>query len=189
MIIGITGRSGSGKSYLSEILAEKLGMIHIDIDKISHEVLTFDESKKFLLNEFGPEVFENGNVNRKILGKIVFSSPEKLEKLNRFCQVEMEQKIDEIIASAKKPLILDYALLFGLKQFPICDVKILLKADFDIRFSRVKTRENITREYFLSRDSSLSDSDFDESKFDFVFNHITEDEVKSLVENLKSKIN
>ena len=99
MIIGITGRSGSGKSFLSDILAEKLDMIHIDIDKISHEVLTFDESKKFLLNEFGSEIFENGVVNRKKLGKIVFGEPEKLEKLNRFCQIEMEAKIDEIIAS------------------------------------------------------------------------------------------
>lgn len=189
MIIGITGRSGSGKSYLSDILAEKLDMIHIDIDKISHEVLTFDESKKFLLSEFGSEIFENGVVNRKLLGKIVFASPEKLEKLNRFCQIEMEEKIDEIISSAKKPLILDYALLFGLRQFESCDVKILLKADFDVRYSRVKTRENITREYFLSRDNSLSDSDFDDSKFDFVFNHISESEIDSLIQNLKSKTN
>lgn len=189
MIIGITGRSGSGKSYLSDILAEKLDMTHVDIDKISHEVLTFDESKKFLLNEFGPEVFENGVVNRKLLGKIVFASPEKLEKLNRFCQIEMEEKIDEIIASSTKPLILDYALLFGLRQFDSCDVKILLKADFDVRYSRVKTRENITREYFLSRDNSLSDSDFDDSKFDFVFNHISPEEIESLIQNLKSKTN
>ncbi len=189
MIIGITGKSGSGKSYLSDILAKKLDIIHIDIDKISHEVLTFDESKKFLLNEFGSDIFENGVVNRKALGKIVFSSPEKLEKLNRFCQIEMEKKIDEIIASATKPLILDYALLFGLAQFDLCDVKILLKADFDVRYSRVKTRENITREYFLSRDNSLSDLDYDESKFDFVFNHISPEEIEQLSQTLKTKIN
>jgi len=188
MIIGITGRSGSGKSFLSDILAEKLDMIHIDIDKISHEVLTFEESKKFLLNEFGSEIFENGVVNRKKLGKIVFGEPEKLEKLNRFCQIEMEAKIDEIIASATKPLILDYALLFGLKQFESCDIKILLKADFDVRYSRVKTRENITREYFLSRDSSLSDSDYNESLFDFVYHHISKEEIEELSKTLKSKL-
>ena len=105
MIIGITGRSGAGKSYLSEILAEKLDLIHIDIDKISHEVLSFDESKTFLLNEFGTEIFDNGILNRKLLGKIVFSNQEKLDKLNNFCQIEMEKKIDEIIASSKKSLI------------------------------------------------------------------------------------
>lgn len=186
MIIGITGRSGAGKSYLSEILAQKLDLIHIDIDKISHEVLSFDESKKFLLDEFGSEIFDNGVLNRKLLGKIVFSNQEKLNKLNNFCQIEMEKKIDEIITSSKKSIILDYALLCGLKQFDICDVKILLKADLDTRYSRVKERENITKEYFISRDNSLSD--FEEKHFDYIFHHITESETNTLIEELKSKI-
>ena len=186
MIIGITGRSGAGKSYLSEILAKKLDLIHIDIDKISHEVLSFDESKKFLLNEFGTEIFDNGILNRKLLGKIVFSDQEKLNKLNNFCQIEMEKKIDEIISSSKKSLILDYALLGGLKQFNACDVKILLKADLDTRYSRVKERENISKEYFISRDNSLSDND--ESHFDYVYHQISENEINNLIEELKPKI-
>ena len=98
----------------------------------------------------------------------------------------MEKKIDEIISNSKKSLILDYALLCGLKQFEICDVKILLKADLDTRYSRVKDRENITKEYFISRDNSLSD--FKETDFDYVYHHITETETKTLIENLKSKI-
>ena len=117
-----------------------------------------------------------------------YPNTEKLEKLNRFCQIEMESKIDEIIASSTKPLILDYALLFGLKQFESCDVKILLKADFDVRYSRVKTRENITKEYFLSRDSSLSDSDYNETLFDFVYHHISQKEIDELANILNSKL-
>ena len=186
MIIGITGRSGAGKSFLADFLADQLDLVHIDIDKISHEVLTFDESKKFILNEFGEDVFVDGVLNRKLLGKIVFSNPQKLEKLNKFCQIEMEKKIDEIIASSKKSLILDYALLCGLKQFESCDIKILLKADLDTRYSRVKIRENISKEYFISRDSSLPA--FDESKFDFVYHHITESETNALIETLKQKL-
>lgn len=186
MIIGITGRSGAGKSYLSEILAEKLDLIHIDIDKISHEVLSFDESKQFLLNEFGTEIFDNGILNRKLLGKIVFADQEKLDKLNNFCQIEMEKKIDEIISNSKKSLILDYALLCGLRQFKLCDVKILLKADLDTRYSRVKERENISKEYFISRDNSLSD--FNENDFDYVYHHITENETNLLIKNLKTRI-
>lgn len=186
MIIGITGRSGAGKSYLAETLARSLDLIHIEIDKISHEVLSFDESKKFLLNEFGTEIFDNRILNRKLLGKIVFSNQEKLDKLNHFCQIEMEKKIDEIIANSKKSIILDYALLCGLKQFDNCDIKILLKADLDTRYSRVKMRENISKEYFISRDNTLSD--FEEKHFDYVFHHITENEINSLIEQLKSKL-
>ena len=186
MIIGITGRSGAGKSYLSEALAEKLDLVHIDIDKISHEVLSFEESKAFLIKEFGPEIFDNGILNRKLLGKIVFANQEKLDKLNKFCQVEMELKIDQLIKNSQKSIILDYALLCGLKQFELCDIKILLKADLDIRYSRVKSRENITKEYFVSRDNSLSE--FDESIFDFVFTNISTDETNNLIEFIKTKI-
>ena len=186
MIIGITGRSGSGKSYLSEHLAKSLDLIHVDIDKISHEVLSFEETKDFLLKEFGATVFENNSVNRKALGKIVFSNAEKLEKLNRFCQVEMERKIDEIISRSKKPIILDYALLCGLKQFELCDIKILLKADIELRYSRAKSKENITKEYFISRDSSLPD--LKESNFDFVFDNISEEEISLLTQKIKSKL-
>ena len=186
MIIGITGRSGSGKSFLSEQLAQTLDFVHIDIDKISHEVLSFDSSKKFLLNEFGSKIFNGETLNRKMLGNIVFNDAEKLEKLNRFCQNEMEKKIDDIIKNSKKSIILDYALLCGLKQFNLCEIKILLKADFDIRYSRVQTRENISREYFISRDNSLAD--FNEKDFDFVYKNITQPEINNLINILKSKI-
>ena len=148
--------------------------------------LSFDESKQFLLNEFGTEIFDNGILNRKLLGKIVFADQEKLDKLNNFCQIEMEKKIDEIISNSKKSLILDYALLCGLRQFKLCDVKILLKADLDTRYSRVKERENISKEYFISRDNSLSD--FNENDFDYVYHHITENETNLLIKNLKTRI-
>lgn len=186
MIIGITGRSGAGKSYLSETLAQDIDLIHIDIDKISHEILTFETTKTFLRKEFGNEIFENNSVNRKLLGKIVFSNPEKLDTLNRFCQIEMERKIDEIIQTSTKPIILDYALLCGLKQFEICDIKILLKADTDLRYSRVKSKENITKDYFISRDASLEN--FDESKFDYIYENISENEIKILAQTIKSKL-
>ena len=118
--ITLIGKSGSGKSYLSEILAQNLDMIHIDIDKISHKVLTFENTKDFLLKEFGSKIFDNEILNRKQLGTIVFSNPEKLEKLNKFCQIEIEKELDRIIKDSTKSIILDYALLVGLKQFELC---------------------------------------------------------------------
>lgn len=186
MIIGITGKSGSGKSYLSEILAQNLDMIHIDIDKISHKVLTFENTKNFLLKEFGSKIFDNEILNRKQLGTIVFSNPEKLEKLNKFCQIEIEKELDRIIKDSTKSIILDYALLVGLKQFELCDIKILLDADLNLRYSRVKSKENITKEYFFSRDNSLPN--FDESKFNFIYKNISESEISFLIDYIKSSL-
>lgn len=185
MIIGITGKSGSGKSYASEILAKNLNLKHIDIDKISHEVLSYPETIKFLKKEFGDLVFDNNNLNRKKLGKIVFNDKTKLEKLNKFCQKLIEEKLDEIVQNNKN-LILDYALLPLLKNFNDCDIKILLTADFETRLSRVQTRENITKEYFLSRDNSVLN--YDKKMFDYVLNNAKIEDIEALTKKIKEKL-
>ena len=84
MIIGITGKSGAGKSYLSDILSQELDLIHVNIDKISHEVLAFPETISFLKKEFENIIFENNKLNRKKLGEIVFNNPQKLQLLNDY---------------------------------------------------------------------------------------------------------
>ena len=179
MIIGITGKSGAGKSYLSEILANKLDMIHLDIDKISHEVLAFPETIDFLHKEFGEDVFCEQKLNRKALGSIVFRNPKKLQILNNFCQIQIEKRLDEIISNSKKPIILDYALLDKLKQFNLCDVKILLNTNFETRFSRVEKREKISKDYFISRDNSLEP--YNDSDFDYIFNDFSQKDIDFLV--------
>jgi dephospho-CoA kinase len=187
MIIGITGRSGSGKSYVSKLIANQLDMIHIDIDKISHEVLSFDDTIEFIKAEFGECVFDNNQINRKKLGNVVFNNTEKLGKLNKFCQLQIEKKLDEIISSTKKSIILDYALLCWLKQFNLCDVKILLNTDIDIRFERVSKRENITREYFNARENSLEA--LTQFKFDYIFDNISDEQIKKLITDLQKRSN
>lgn len=182
MIIGITGKSGSGKSYLSTILAEKLQAEHVDVDKISHQVLSFPETQKFLKKEFGNDIFDEEILNRKKLGKIVFCDHDKLNLLNKFCKIQIEKKLDELVKTTTKPLIFDYALLPWLKQFKLCDVKILLTADFETRYNRVSSRENITKEYFQSRDNSVEN--YNEKIFDYVYKNLTQKSIDELIEKL-----
>lgn len=186
MIIGITGKSGSGKSYLSKMIAENINALHIDVDEISHQVLSFSETQKFLKREFGSDVFDDGILNRKKLGRIVFCNHDKLHLLNKFCKLQIEKSIDNIIENETRPIILDYLLLPWLKQFKNCDIKILLKTDFETRFNRVKTRENITREYFLARDKSMHN--YNEHQFDIIFDKQTNETIGTLLETIKSKI-
>ena len=184
MIIGITGKSGAGKSYLSEILAKELDMIHLDIDKISHEVLEFPDTIAYLHQEFGESIFIDEKLNRKALGAIVFNNPEKLQKWNNFCQIQIEKRLDEIILNSKKSIILDYALLAQLKQFVLCDIKILLETNFDTRFLRVEKRENISKDYFVSRDNSLAP--YQKAQFDYVFEDFSQKEIDFILNKLKT---
>jgi len=83
-IIGITGNSGSGKTIFSNILAEKMKAIIIDADKIAKQ-----SSKKGeiyynkIVELFGEEILENGEINRKKLAKIIYDNNEQRNYLNK----------------------------------------------------------------------------------------------------------
>ena len=70
-IIGITGSSGSGKTTLSQILNERKDVKLIDVDKVVKEMsIPGTEYLKEIEKSFGKEILlEDGNLNRKLLGK------------------------------------------------------------------------------------------------------------------------
>ena len=81
-VIGLTGGIASGKSLVSEQLAER-GAVLIDADKVGHSAYlkgtpTFDE----VVAAFGTEIVgADGEVDRKALGGKVFADPEARHKL------------------------------------------------------------------------------------------------------------
>jgi len=83
-VIGLTGGIGSGKSTVSQFLAE-LGAFLIDADKVGHEAFKPNtESWRKVVAAFGQQILTHeGEIDRGKLGKIVFNSPESLAQLNR----------------------------------------------------------------------------------------------------------
>ena len=82
-VIGITGGIASGKSTVAQFLGE-LGAVVIDADKVGHEVLRSDTGvKQEVVAAFGKGVLTpDGGISRKRLGRMVFTNPESLPKLN-----------------------------------------------------------------------------------------------------------
>lgn len=79
-IIGITGKSGSGKSTFASLLAKKLNCIPIDIDKIGHQALYNPDVLTTLTQKFGNGILDNeGKLDRKKIGDIVFTRKRKNE--------------------------------------------------------------------------------------------------------------
>ena len=89
-VIGITGGIGSGKSTVSQFLAE-LGAVIIDADKVGHEAFKSDtETWREVVAAFGRQILTSkGDIDRGKLGKIVFGSPESLAQLNRIMHPRM----------------------------------------------------------------------------------------------------
>ena len=82
MIIGITGGTGCGKTTLLKLIAEQGGLI-LDCDAIYHELLISDKKMLDAIENRFPGVVENGALNRKKLGAIVFADENALLDLNR----------------------------------------------------------------------------------------------------------
>ena len=113
MIICICGKSGSGKSSIAKKITEEIpNSIHIDIDKIGHKSHNDEYVKANLINTFGDNILTNKIIDRKKLGKIVFSSPSEMKKLENITWNYMEKEIDKIINDNKdKLIILDWLLM------------------------------------------------------------------------------
>lgn len=191
MLISIVGKSGSGKSTVAKTLATYDERIfHIDVDKISHYVLTLPEVQERIRTDISYDCVLDNEVQRKTLGKIVFASPEEMQKLTDITWKEMERVIDEQIASHQdKIILLDYILLPKTKYFAQSDLRIWVDAPYEVRLDRVVKRsvatESITPEYFLQRD--LSGIDYEEGQYDIVIKNINEQETKKEVKKIYEK--
>ncbi|TQV82769.1 dephospho-CoA kinase [Aliikangiella coralliicola] len=111
--VALTGGIASGKSSVSDLFAKKSIPI-IDADKIARDLFKSGSPLlKTLLEKFGEDIFHNdGQLNRKALGKVVFNSPEDLKWLNEFTHPKVSAEINNQLIKAKSPyVILDIPLL------------------------------------------------------------------------------
>ena len=164
MIIGITGKSGVGKSTYANKISKENGFHVVSIDKISHHIMELPEVKERLINTFGEEVTKNGLINRKYLGDLIFTNRHLYEEMNNIVWQEMKNEINRELSS-HKDIILEWILLPHSHYWKLCDKKILIIADEEKRKEKVTMRDNISKEYLEKRDSasiSYDDCEFDE---------------------------
>ncbi len=150
MILGITGISGSGKHTAADFLKQK-GWVLLDADKIAHYLYRpYTNLWKAIVKEFGEDILtEKDKIDRQKLGEIVFdpNNPEALGKLNKVTHPEIKRYLkDELYHLRKKPNIIIIAALWkevGLSE--LCDKTLLVTANKDLAFDRIKKRDGIER--------------------------------------------
>lgn len=183
MVICIVGKSGSGKSTISNMLEKySKNIIKLDVDLLSHKTLEIDEVKNEILNKIGNVFDDNFNVDRKQLSKIVFNNHDKLSILNNISWKYMETMIDNFLEENKdKIVIIDWLLSPLTKYFSSSDLKILVDADYNVRKNRVIKRDNIDDVAFYKRE--LASIDLSKYKYDYIINNnygIKESEVEKI---------
>lgn len=155
-IIGLTGGIGTGKSVVAQILAEQEAVI-LNADLVGHEAyLPGAPAYEDIVAEFGKDVVaEDGTIDRKKLGPIVFSSPEKLARLNAITHPRMKEmmrgKLAEAAREGAEVAVLEAALLFDAGWDDLTDEVWVTVVDAETAAMRASERSGIPVEQVLER--------------------------------------
>ena len=150
MILGITGGSGSGKTTLLNIIRDRGGLV-LDCDAIYHDLLRTDESLLFAIEARFPGTVEDGTLNRKKLGSIVFADEKALLDLNAITHAAVKQAVLRRLETAPQLAAIDAIGLFEGGLAELCDVTVAVTAPEDVRVARLMVREGISAEYAKKR--------------------------------------
>src|SRR5256885_2036128 len=106
ILIGLTGNIACGKSTVLRQLA-KLGASTIDADSLIHVILRKGgPAYEPVIAEFGRGILrEDGEIDRRGLGEIVFSDPARLRRLEEIEHPIVRKMIDEQIEEAPTPVV------------------------------------------------------------------------------------
>ncbi len=150
MIIGITGGSGCGKTTLLELIRRQGGLI-LDCDAIYHRLLKTDRKLLEEIEARFPGTVEQGSLNRKALGRIVFSDEQALLDLNRITHGAVKQEVMRLLEEKKVLAAIDAIGLFEGGLAELCDVTVAVTAPEESRIRRLMARDGISEEYARSR--------------------------------------
>ena len=167
--VGITGGIGSGKSTVSNIF-KVLGIPVFDADSVAKQLMQNDESlKENLQNEFGKNVYVNGQLNKKYLAEIVFKDTYKLEKLNAIVHpIAIEAGLQWAAKQTTAYIVKEAALLFEAGSGFNLDYIIGVFAPQNLRIKRVMDRDAISKEEVVARIDKQIDETIKMKLCDFV---------------------
>ena len=156
MIVGITGGTGCGKTTLLNVIAEKGGLI-LDCDAIYHQLLAADRNLLNAIEARFPGTVENGILQRKKLGAIVFSDEKALKALNKITHGAIKAEVLRRLAHKPQLAAIDAIGLFEGGLAALCDVTVAVTAPEEVRIQRLMLRDRISEDYARSRIAAQHD--------------------------------
>ena len=172
-VIGLTGQTGAGKSTVRKLLKAK-GAAVIDADSVAHEVA--DNSLSCLtdiVEHFSCMVLdEKGKLNRRALGRIVFSDRKKLALLNKimfpYIVSAIKGQVTAYEQAGAQIIVIDGATLIESGCAKMCSVLVSVTADEETRLTRIIRRDGISKRDAVRRVSAQNPEEFYIKASDYV---------------------
>ncbi|MFC3418356.1 dephospho-CoA kinase [Salinicoccus hispanicus] len=156
-VIGLTGGIASGKSTAADYIREK-GYPVLDADVYARKSTAKDgPAYPGIVEHFGSGILEeDGEIDRRKLGAIVFNDSKEREVLNHLVHPEVRKLMDRDKAEAlsESHVFLDIPLLFENGLDRQCDITLTVYVDQETQIERLMERNSFERSEALARINS-----------------------------------
>ena len=170
-VVGITGRSGCGKSLLTRLAAD-MGYFTVDADAVYAELLQNSGEMRAALAARFPEEAGPGGVDRRALARRVFGDEQARLDLNAvthpFVLREIGARIAQAEAEGARAVALDVPLLFESGLDRACTATCAVLAPEDVSVGRIAERDGISPERARERLRAQPGDDFYTARCDAV---------------------
>jgi len=169
IVLGITGGIGSGKSYISSLLREKMNVSVYDCDAEAKRLICEDYTVRQKLSELvGVNIYEDGKLQKQMLADFLFASQENAQMMNSVVhpavkkdfQQWVRQQHDEVVA-------MESAILYESGFDGTVDKVLFVSAPLELRIQRVMHRDGCTRQQVEAR-INMQQSEAQRGKADYV---------------------
>lgn len=173
LVIGLTGKTGAGKSTIAKKLKEN-GCYIIDGDVLARQVTQKGSPALSLLAQiFGEDIIDScGELDRKLLAKRAFADTESTEKLNAvthpYINSLFKDEIEKAVGLGFNTAVIDAAALLESDCRLLCEKIAVVTAPTQIRLERILKRDGITYEQAITRINAQKSDEYYFSNADII---------------------
>jgi dephospho-CoA kinase len=151
--IAITGGIGSGKSYVSRLLAQRGIPVYIADDEAKRLTATDPLIRSRLQALVGEEVYHaDGRLNRALLAGYLFASAGHVQAVNAIIHPRVREDFAEWALRQQAPVVgLESAILYEAGFADTVDAVVMVYAPRELRLQRAMQRDGATREQIERR--------------------------------------
>ncbi|NPC93697.1 dephospho-CoA kinase [Bacillus sp. WMMC1349] len=176
LVIGLTGGIASGKSTVAQMF-QKRGITVVDADLIAKEVVEKGKAAyQKMIEVFGEKILlDNGEIDRKKLGTLVFTNEDKRKQLNEIVHPEVRNEMikqrDQAIQANEQFVVLDIPLLYESGLESLTDKVLVVWVPKQLQLERLMKRNQLTEEEAKNRINAQLSLDGKKEKADVVIDN------------------
>lgn len=154
-IIGLTGNIACGKTFVGRILLDLGAERYIDADAVVHHLYEAGQPIALKVGEvFGSDMLANdGSVDRKALGNVVFHDADKMKHLEQIVHPAVGVALKQELGTASEHdiIVIDAVKLLEGESGKLCQSKWLVICSEEQECARLTQRDGLNREAVIAR--------------------------------------